>query len=271
MLSNFDDWIEYLLSLYNSFAATSKQIETSSPILKPDFSIASIINSIASSFVFNDGAKPPSSPTVVESFLLFISDFNFWITKKHILIDSENVLGRSGRIINSCILSELLACAPPLIIFIKGNGIWLFVFPPKYLNSEIFFEIAANLQVAMETAKIELAPNLFFCLVPSKSIKALSNFLWSKISKFFKFLDIVPLIFLTEFKTLFPKYSLFSKSLNSKASCFPVDAPDGTIAEAELPSSKKTSASTVGIPLLSKTCRPLILVIFAILYQLINF
>jgi len=61
-----------LFSLYSSFAATSKQIETSSPILKPDFSIACIINSIASSFVFNDGAKPPSSPTVVESFLLFI-------------------------------------------------------------------------------------------------------------------------------------------------------------------------------------------------------
>ena len=37
------------------------------------------------------------------------------------------------------------------------------------------------------------------------------------------------------------------------------------IAVADEPSSKKISASTVGFPLLSKTCRPLTLLIFAIL------
>jgi hypothetical protein len=36
------------------------------------------------------------------------------------------------------------------------------VAPPKYLNNGIFFEIAANLLVAIETAKIEFAPNFFF-------------------------------------------------------------------------------------------------------------
>ena len=38
--------------------------------------------------------------------------------------------------------------------------------------------------------------------------------------------------------------------ISSKA---PVDAPDGDIAVAEISLSKKTSASTVGFPLLSKT------------------
>ena len=108
--------------LYNSFEATSKQIEMSSPGLKPVFSIDSNMNSIASSFLFNAGANPPSSPTVVEKFFWFNSIFNFCITKKHILTASENVFAFSGRIINSCILSELLACTPPLIIFINGNG-----------------------------------------------------------------------------------------------------------------------------------------------------
>ena len=46
----------------------------------------------------------------------------------------------------------------------------------------------------------------------------------------------------------------------------PVEAPDGTIADDTLPSSKKTSDSIVGIPLLSKTCLDLILVIFGIFY-----
>ena len=39
----------------------------------------------------------------------------------------------------------------------------------------------------------------------------------------------------------------------------------GTIEKAD-PFSENTSASSVGLPLLSKTCRPLIFLIFAILY-----
>ena len=41
---------------------------------------------------------------------------------------------------------------------------------------------------------------------------------------------------------------------------------EGTIADAIVPSFKKTSDSIVGKPLLSKTCLDLILVIFAIFY-----
>ena len=66
--TNLDELIAYFLSLNNSLAATSKQTETSLPGLNPAFSVASKINSIASSLLDNEGAKPPSSPTVVESF-----------------------------------------------------------------------------------------------------------------------------------------------------------------------------------------------------------
>ena len=59
-------------------------------------------------------------------------------------------------------------------------------------------------------------------------------------------------------------------SLSSCASNAPVYAPDGDIALAEVPSSKKISASTVGFPLLSKTCRPLTFLIFTILFYLTN-
>ena len=48
--------------------------------------------------------------------------------------------------------------------------------PPKNLKSEIFLHAAANLLAAIDTAKIELAPRLLFCSVPSKSIKVLSIF-----------------------------------------------------------------------------------------------
>jgi len=43
-------------------------------------------------------------------------------------------------------------------------------------------------------------------------------------------------------------------SLNSTASCSPVDAPEGTAALPKKPFSVKTSTSTVGFPLESKIC-----------------
>ena len=44
------------------------------------------------------------------------------------------------------------------------------------LYKETFLSIEANLQEAIETAKIALAPSFFFCSVPSSSIKILSIF-----------------------------------------------------------------------------------------------
>ena len=60
------------------------------------------------------------------------------------------------------------------------------------------------------------------------------------------------LIKLTALNTLFPKYFLLNLSLFSKASCVPVDAPDGQIADADW-YPEYTSASIVGFPRLSNT------------------
>ena len=117
---NFLEWIEYFCFLNNSFAATSKHIDTSLPFLNPDFSIAFTISFNASSFLFIIGAKPPSSPTEVDSPLFLIKIFKLLITKKHILNASVIDFALSGLIINSCILRLLFACAPPLITFING-------------------------------------------------------------------------------------------------------------------------------------------------------
>ena len=95
--------------LNNSFAATSKQIETSLPFTNPDFFIALTIKSRAWLLLLIMGAKPPSSPTEVDNPLAFINFDKFLITIKHILIASEKLLARSGLIINSWILRPLLA------------------------------------------------------------------------------------------------------------------------------------------------------------------
>ena len=63
------------------------------------------------------------------------------------------------------------------------------------------------------------------------------------------------LTFFTALRTPVPLYLDLSPSLNSKASDSPVEAPDGTIALATVPSHKVTSTSTVGFPLESKTSR----------------
>ncbi|GBD89301.1 hypothetical protein BMS3Abin04_00005 [bacterium BMS3Abin04] len=55
----------------NEFAALSIAIDKSIPGLKFAFSIASIINSIASSLLSQLGANPPSSPTLVANPLPF--------------------------------------------------------------------------------------------------------------------------------------------------------------------------------------------------------
>ena len=66
-----------------------------------DFSIALTINSSASSLVLIDGAKPPSSPTLVSIFFDFNKLFKFWITRKHFSTASIKFFAESGLIINS--------------------------------------------------------------------------------------------------------------------------------------------------------------------------
>src|SRR5271165_1039728 len=53
-----------------------------------------------------------------------------------------------------------------------------------------------------------------------------------------------------------PWYRLGSPSRSSKASAVPVDAPDGTEAEAQIPPSRRHVARTVGLPRLSRISRP---------------
>ena len=72
------------------------------------------------------------------------------------------------------------------------------------------------------------------------------------IKKIYNIFEILELIRLIAIKTPFPKYFLLFLSLFSNASKVPVDAPEGHMALALL-FFVKTSASIVGLPLLSKT------------------
>ena len=98
------------------------------------------------------------------------------ITKKHILKASVNDFALSGLIINSCICRPLFAWAPPFIIFISGYGNLKFFFTKNVLYNSTFLILADNFLLAIDIARIVLAPSFFFCLVPSNLIKILSTF-----------------------------------------------------------------------------------------------
>ena len=88
-------------------AATSRQIEISISGFKLAASIASTIKFKASSLDLINGAKPPSSPTLISRFLDFKIFFKFLITKKHFYMASIKFFAESGLIINSCIFKSL--------------------------------------------------------------------------------------------------------------------------------------------------------------------
>ena len=138
---------------------------------------------------------------------------------------------------------------PPFKIFIIGTGNSFALTPPKYLYKGIPNWFAAALATANETPSIAFAPNFPLLGVPSRAIIALSIATWSKASIPIKFSAKTVFTFSTAFNTPFPKYLDLSPSLNSTASCSPVDAPDGTDALPIAPPSKNTSTSTVGFPL----------------------
>src|SRR5262252_1511321 len=112
----------YLPSLYNSLTAGSSAIAICSPALYPAFSMASSITSIASTFDFKDGAKPPSSPTAVLYPRFFNTPFNVWNTSTPQRRASENEGAPTGITMNSWKSTLLSACAPPFRIFIIGVG-----------------------------------------------------------------------------------------------------------------------------------------------------
>jgi hypothetical protein len=63
-------------------------------------------------------------------------------------------------------------------------------------------------------------------------------------------------MFAAAFRQPMPRYRLGSPSRSSQASAEPVDAPEGTEADAEIPPSRTQVARTVGLPRLSKISRP---------------
>src|SRR5208282_5308195 len=71
-----------------------------------------------------------------------------------------------------------------------------------------------------------------------------------------------------------PWYRLGSPSRSSNASAAPVDAPEGTDAEALIPPSRTQVARTVGLPRLSSTSRPesrsILGIVFDLMYELRN-
>src|SRR5713226_1126800 len=69
-------------------------------------------------------------------------------------------------------------------------------------------------------------------------------------------LAISVLALATALSTPLPRYFDLSASRSSSASCSPVEAPEGTAARPSAPPSSTTSASTVGLPRESRTCRP---------------
>src|SRR2546427_1221485 len=108
----------------------------------------------------------------------------------------------------------------------------------------------------METARMALAPRRDFGGVPSSSIMRLSRTRWSAASRPTTALAISVLVLATAFSTPLPRYFDLSPSRNSRASCSPVEAPEGTAARPRVPSSSKTSASTVGLPRESRIYLP---------------
>src|SRR6516162_8090841 len=107
----------------------------------------------------------------------------------------------------------------------------------------------------METARIALAPKRDFVGLPSSEIIFWSSARWSAASEPQRALAISALTWETALRTPLPRYLDSSPSRSSRASCSPVEAPEGTIARPVAPDSRTTSASTVGLPRESRTWR----------------
>src|SRR5438270_1539026 len=107
----------------------------------------------------------------------------------------------------------------------------------------------------METARIALAPRRDLVAVPSSEIILWSSARCSAASRPAMDLAISVLALATALSTPLPRYFDLSPSRSSRASCSPVEAPEGTAARPSAPPSRITSASTVGLPRESMTWR----------------
>ena len=248
-----------MASSYISVAAASIANAKSLPSVYPAFSTALHKYFSASSSSFRLGANPPSSPTPHARPSALSTPFSVWYTSAHQRNASLKFLAPIGIIINSCTLTELSACLPPLSTFIIGTGR---VVPlPMYLNKDFDLPMADALSAASDTPSMAFAPNLPLLCVPSSLIINSSMPFWSSTSWPFSALAISLFTWPTAFSTDLPKYFALLPSLSSTASNEPVDAPLGTLARAMCPPATK-STSTVGLPRLSNICLALMLSIF---------
>ena len=125
----------------------------------------------ASSSFSSRGAYPPSSPTPVTGILFsFNTDFRVWNTSAERRNASLHVGAETGMIINSWMSTLLVACAPPLSIFIIGTGSTRASSPPIYRYNETPFAIAAAFAQASDVPRIAFAPRRLLFAVPSSSI-----------------------------------------------------------------------------------------------------
>ena len=99
------------------------------------------------------------------------------------------------------------------------------------------------------------APSLPLLGVPSASIISASTAIWSVAAMPSSRGPSTSFTLRTASVTPFPTNRLGSPSLSSTASCSPVDAPLGTAARPWAPLDSTTSASTVGLPRLSRISR----------------
>src|SRR2546426_114542 len=92
--------------------------------------VAMIASSAASSFG-RSGAKPPSSPTAVESPRLANTFFSAWNTSTPMRRPSGKVSAPIGTTMNSWESTVFAACAPPFRMFIIGTGSTWATGPPR--------------------------------------------------------------------------------------------------------------------------------------------
>ena len=85
----------------------------------------------ASSADLRLGAKPPSSPTLVEWPASLRPLRRVWKISEPMRTASAQVAAPTGMIMNSWMSMGLSACAPPLMMFIIGTGSRCAFAPPR--------------------------------------------------------------------------------------------------------------------------------------------
>ena len=156
---------------------------------------------------------------------------------------------------NSCASTLFEAWAPPFRMFIIGTGRMCAIGPPRYRYSGSPLSEAAARATARDTASMAFAPSLLLLGVPSASSISLSIAIWSSAGMPSSRGPITSLTLRTASRTPFPRYRFASPSRSSAASCSPVEAPLGTAARPVAPLASVISASTVGLPRLSRISR----------------